>query len=124
MPFYYQYRKLLVESAREICIEGNLSHFNYNALTLDPDAIRRSEDRLAVGPAPSPDRAGLIEKVLSERRIKKYYKNKHEINFQDELDPEDDEKQIYKFYYDTFVGQAQPQAIQPNPKRSRVSRPS
>ena len=62
--------------------------------------------------------------MLSERRIKKYYKNKHEINFQDELDPEDDEKQIYKFYYDTFVGQTQPQTIQPNPKKSRARRPS
>jgi hypothetical protein len=44
----------------------------------------------------------LVEKLISERRIKRYYKSKYETNIRDELDPEDDQQQIYNFYYQTF----------------------
>lgn len=52
----------------------------------------------------------MIEKLLAERRIKKYYKSKYHHNFENELDPEDDQEQLYQFYYQTFAKyQAEPE---------------
>lgn len=55
-----------------------------------------------------------VEKIISERRIKKYYKNKHEINFQDELDPEDDEQEIYRLYQQAFFNAPDKEEKQPD----------
>ena len=49
----------------------------------------------------------LKDKIIEERRIKRYYKAKYEVNFQDELDPEDDQQQIYDFYREAFAVQPQ-----------------
>ena len=51
----------------------------------------------------------LKDKIIGERRIKRYYKAKYEVNFQDELDPEDEQQQIYDFYKEAFALQPQAQ---------------
>lgn len=107
---------MLFDALKEICHEGSIPNFDYARLAPQHTSQElRAEQK---EPLPLGEKLGLVEKVISERRIKKYYKDKHEVNFQDELDPEDDQREIYKFYQEALFQtqpppQPQPQHYQP-----------
>ena len=70
------------------------------------------------------EKAHMMEKILFQRRVKKYYKNRYEIKFQDQLDPEDDHKQIYQYYEQIFGAKQLEQHQQQFQSQPQQSHPS
>ena len=85
-----------------MCEEANT---NYDFASLERDDSNLSHSMYeSLSRIPTTDKVSLIEKIIRERRIKRYYKMKHEVNFENELDPDDDQQQIYQFYEQAFTG--------------------